>query len=476
MQLARWLDTKPELKLFSTWHLTEEIAWAEAIKDMASGMVAVRISDVQQSYLMWFRPEVISAVKWAGEPAKKKDESNRLHPRESFQAWQELVHGRSAPWTEMEIESAQEFRSAVMTISLKRAEEAVELSEARFQELTHSLPNLIWVANDDGHLLYVNERWREEGLRETGLWYQQRRFSPDDQTRCEEMWTHAVHEGVSFEAEVRLIHSSEDTEHWNLVRAVPFRRASGDRAGWVGTFTDLTERRERELALRMTEKLALTGRMTSVIAHEINNPLEAITNIHYLLGQEVEGNKPALAYIAMAEGELERISGITKQTLRWSKESTQKAEYATCGVIFDDVQRLFTGKTRNREVTVTCEGQDVRFYGVIGQVRQVVVNLFSNALDAVPVGGRITLSAHAYDSGMEVVVADEGPGMSEETQRHIFQAFYSTKGDLGNGLGLYISQEIVERHGGQLLVESAPGLGTRMKMRLPHPTAPALPV
>ncbi len=469
LRLANWLDTRPELKLFSTWHLKEEQEWAEEIKDVASGVVAIRISDVRQSYLMWFRPEAVSSVRWAGEPVKIRDEKAGLHPRDSFESWKEVVYGRSTAWTAMEIESAQEFRAAVMTISLKRVEEAVELSNARFEELTHSLPNLIWTADDEGQLAYVNQRWRAEGLENEGPWYEQTRFSEEDRERCRELWSRAVEEGTSFEMELRLLGGSAGSEHWNLIRAVPFRRASGNRAGWVGTFTDLTDRRERELALQMTEKLALTGRMTSVIAHEINNPLEAITNIHYLLEQEVNGNAPALAYIAMAQSELERISGITKQTLRWSKESTQKPEFGSSRTIFEDVQRLFVGKIRNREVRVEVEGPEMQFFGVIGQVRQVIVNLFSNALDAVPVGGRIGFSAGPCEGGTELVVSDEGPGISEEMQRHIFQAFYSTKGDLGNGLGLYISQEIVERHGGQVVVESAPGKGTRMKVRLPDP-------
>ena len=87
----------------------------------------------------------------------------------------------------------------------------------------------------------------------------------------------------------------------------------------------------------MAEKLALTGRMTSVIAHEINNPLEAITNVLYLMVQEMQGNASALNYLEMAQYELERISGITKQTLRWSKESIQHAEFGTAGALFEDV-------------------------------------------------------------------------------------------------------------------------------------------
>ncbi len=468
LRLAEWMNERPELQMLVSSRLGEEIEWASEIAGVASGLLMVRISDVRQSYLLWFRPEIISTVKWAGEPIKTGDEGRGLHPRASFGTWQEMVRGQSTPWTEMEIQSAEEFRIAIMTISLKRAEEAIELSEARFQQLTHSIPNLVWTADDEGNLTYVNQRWREMGLVEQGLWYAQAKFSGEDQRKCEELWDLSVTSGNSLEVEIRLQEGIGNIEHWTLVRAVPFRRANGTRAGWVGTFTDLTERREREMALRMTEKLALTGRMTSVIAHEINNPLEAITNIHYLLSQEVRGNDPAVAYIAMAENELERISRITKQTLRWSKENAQKEDLILAGSIFDDVLKSFDGKIQNRGINVAVSGQDTHIFGVVGQLQQVLSNLIANAVDAAAVSGHIWLSATSDESGTEIIVGDNGSGMSEEIQRQMFEPFYSTKGDLGNGLGLYISQEIVERHKGQLLADSSSGAGTRMRVRLPH--------
>jgi light-regulated signal transduction histidine kinase (bacteriophytochrome) len=466
-RLAGWLDSQLDLNLFESHHLQKEIPWTEEMGDIASGLLAIRISDVRQSYLMWFRPEVVRTVHWAGEPETPGDEKG-LHPRNSFNSWKELVRGRSASWSEMEIESAREFRSALMTISLKQAEEAVELSEARFQQLTQALPSPVWTAGDDGQLTYVNEKWRELGFGAKGRWYAQVGLTPEEEAECGEGWKAAVNAGGAFEAELRFRAGVDRVERWSLVRAVPFLRGNRSRAGWVGTCTDLTDRRARETAHRMAEKLELTGRMTSVIAHEINNPLEAITNLLYLLGTEMRANATSLDYIEMAQYELERISGITKQTLRWSKESVQNVEFGTAGALFEDVVRLFAGKTRNRQVTVAIVGgEEVRFYGVVGQIRQVMANLVSNALDAVPVGGHIWLDAVANEHTIEIVVRDDGAGMSKEVERQLFQPFFSTKGDLGNGLGLYISNEIVERHGGRLLVESSLGTGTTMRIHLP---------
>ena len=465
-KLASWMDEMPELEVFESRHLSKRIDWAEKFSGVASGLLVVRISHIRQSYLMWFRPEVVRTVKWAGEPKTRQDTDHDLNPRRSFEMWKELVRGRSDPWTEMEIESATEFRAAIVTISLKRAEEAVQLGEARFLQLTNALPHPVWTASDDGELTYVNQKWIDMGLGDSGRWYEQDRLVLEDRRRSKDAWTTAVAEGVPLELEVRF-RPSEQLERWNLIRAIPYFRANGDRAGWAGTCTDLTDRRQREAALRMTEKLALTGRMTSVIAHEINNPLEAIVNLLYLLADRVKEDEVAGSYIGSAESELQRISGITKQTLRWSKESIQKAEYCTAGVLFKDVSQLFAGKIKNRQVKVTIEGgEDVRFYGIVGQLGQVMANLVSNALQAVPVGGRIWLSATGYGDTMEISVRDDGHGMSDETRRNLFQPFFSTRGDLGNGLGLYISKEIIDRNGGSITVRTQSGVGTEMRLRL----------
>ena len=308
-------------------------------------------------------------------------------------------------------------------------------------------------------------------MRRDGIWFRDPVFAPEEQVHCAELWQRATGTNSSFEAEVRL-RTPEGTERWNFIRAVPFRREGAARAGWIGTFIDLTDAKEREMALRVNEKLALSGRMTSVIAHEINNPLEAITNLMYLLRSEIPADGPSSGYIGMVESELDRISGITKQTLRWNRETSDRPEEFRAGVLVDDVLRLFAGKIRNREVRITRSGNaEQPLYGIAGQIRQVLANLVSNAVDAAPVGGRVDIQIFAAgsDSGVGFAVTDNGKGMEPATQARLFEPFYSTKGDLGNGLGLYISKEIVERHGGHISVQSTPGQGTTMTVLLPSP-------
>ncbi len=482
-RLAEWLDAQKEMDLWSSAHLCAELPWAEEIKELASGLLAIRISSVQRRYVLWFRPEVVKTVRWAGEPEKIVQANQSLSPRNSFAEWKEIVRGRSAPWTTVQMESARDFRAALTTVGLRRAEEAIELGEARFQQLTQALPVRIFTADDSGRLTYTNERWQATGMGSAGRWFDEALLAPEDALMCASLWPRAVAENRTFEAEVRLRTPGSEGNHgperWNFVRAVPFQRAGAERAGWIGCFIDLTESKEREMALRMHEKLALTGRMTSVIAHEINNPLEAITNLMYLLRSEIDESGPATGYIGMVESELERISGITKQTLRWNRETSDAREAFAAGPMVDDVLRLFAGKIRNRQITLRVQGdREAQFCGVIGQLRQVLANLVSNAIDAAPVGGRVMVKI--VDDGPEGAetgfdVQDNGKGIPEDVQKRVFEPFYSTKGDLGNGLGLYISREIVERHGGAITVETEAEKGTTMRVSLPLSGPPLAP-
>ena len=468
-ELIAWLDSLPEFEVFHTSNLSADFPPAESVREQASGMIAIRISAVQQRYLLWFRPEQVATVRWAGEPVKSVDASMHLHPRASFNEWKEIVRGRSDAWTPMEVDSAREFRSALTIISLRRAEEAIEEGEARFQQLTHALPLKIFTSDDRGQLTYVNQRWRSEGLDAHGRWYEHADLSDKDASRAAELWRKAVGSGQAFETELCLQGHDAAPDRPNLVRIVPFQRAGGERAGWIGVFIDLTEAKQREMALRMTEKLALTGRMTSVIAHEINNPLEAITNLMYLLRMDVGEDSAAVQYISMAESELERISGITKQTLRWNRETTETEESFPAGSLIDDVLRLFVGKIRNRQIDLRIDGpREALLKGVLGQVRQVLANLISNAIDAAPMSSRISICIEEDQGMIGLAVRDAGAGIPDAVRTQLFEPFFSTKGDLGNGLGLYISKEIAERHHGHISVDSAPGQGTTMTLWLPR--------
>ena len=214
--------------------------------------------------------------------------------------------------------------------------------------------------------------------------------------------------------------------------------------------------------MRRSEKLAAAGRLAASIAHEINNPLEAVTNLIFLLCGQSSLDAEAREYADLAQSELARVSQITQQTLRFYRQSTQQTR-VNLAEILDSVLLLHNARMQGANIEVTCEyapDTEIRAFG--GELRQLFANLIGNAVDAMPSGGCLRIrvrQAHAWQddarvSGVRITVADNGTGMSPEVSSRIFEPFYTTKEATGTGLGLWVSQEIVRKHGGTLQVRS----------------------
>jgi len=247
--------------------------------------------------------------------------------------------------------------------------------------------------------------------------------------------------------------------------AAPLRDAKGDLAGVVLVFRDATyERRAQEL-MRKTEKLNAAARLSATVAHEINNPLEAIGNLIYLT-KSIDGIPPAAAeHLAMAEQEVERISHITRQTLGFYRESKSPHEIEIEPLV-ESVLRIYDNKLASKNITVQREfGVCPPLTGLAGELTQAVANLVSNAADAAPEGGtiivRINCTEQANRSLIQVTVEDDGHGIAPEHQEKIFEPFFTTKADVGTGLGLWVTKEIVDRHGGTIHVSSKQDSGKR---------------
>lgn len=228
---------------------------------------------------------------------------------------------------------------------------------------------------------------------------------------------------------------------------------------------DLTMQKKSEELLRRSEKLAVAGRLAASVSHEINNPLEAITNCLYLVST-AEIPDEARKFLELAQRELDRVSQITVQTLRFYRSSTKPARTDVHDVI-QTVLTLLDRRLRDQRVEVELDMRALpAIFAHEGEIRQVVANLVGNAIDALPVGGRIVIrvaKARGLREGAEgvaVTVADTGLGISPEQQRHIFEPFFSTKGDTGTGLGLWISSEIAHKHRGAIRVRSKEGQGS----------------
>jgi PAS domain S-box-containing protein len=259
----------------------------------------------------------------------------------------------------------------------------------------------------------------------------------------------------------------------------PVRDNSGKIIGAAKIARDITAQKRIEHALRVTERLAAVGRLAATVAHEINNPLEAATNLLYL-AKERAAKDDVRGFLAMAEEELDRVAHLTKQTLGFYRD-TQAPSQIKLQELLNPLISVFKSRGKNKGVEIKPEILEApEIFAVGGEIRQVIANLLSNSIDAVPFGGRIRVrvrSAAAGDrSGVRIIVADSGSGIDPEARERIFEPFFTTKKDVGTGLGLWVCKNIVDKHGGRISIRSrTDGLrsGTVFSVFLPSVPAEA---
>ena len=242
---------------------------------------------------------------------------------------------------------------------------------------------------------------------------------------------------------------------------------NGQSSGAVVTFRDITQARLSEEALRRSEKLAAVGQLASSIAHEINNPLEAVINLLYLV-RTAESTEDMRTYATLAEQELARISDITIQTLRFHRQQTAVAPVDLNETI-PAVLRLYTSRFTSRRVEVKLNLRKTPSAMLLeGDLRQVLNNLIRNAYDAMPKGGKLHVRLRPARcpitdrNGVRVSIADTGTGFLPKMRKHLFEPFHTSKEITGTGLGLWISKGIIDKHNGRIKMRS------RLQEQNPH--------
>lgn len=284
--------------------------------------------------------------------------------------------------------------------------------------------------------------------------------------------------------EIQLVDPQTEQPLTMSVTATEVKDELGQVTAVVSVLHDLTmirelERRTVEQQLFESEKLAAVGRLAAAVAHEINNPLEAIKNALYLLVTRTSEDDPNRKFLEIASKETTRVSNIIRQMLGFYRSTATMAPTDVNAVI-EDAIALLERQLRQRQVKVECS-LDRRLPSVVAsadQLKQVFLNLFLNAQDAMAGGGTIQVTTRtSRESDAELILAgkqvliqvqDSGSGIAEENLRHIFEPFFSTKREeKGTGLGLWVSQGIVQQHGGQMKVRSRPGRGTTFTIALP---------
>jgi PAS domain S-box-containing protein len=287
---------------------------------------------------------------------------------------------------------------------------------------------------------------------------------PDDAAMLQKAMLNCRDQGIDCHEQYRMIWP-DGSIRWIESQGKCQRDSEGRVTRVVGVLADITQRKRTEEAMLRTEKLAVAGRLAASVAHEINNPLEAVGNLLYLISLD-ESREAARAHARQAHDELMRVSMITQQTLQFHRQTGAPAG-SRLSEIVATVIALFRGRLRNAQVTVEVRTvQEVPIICMTSEVQQICANMLSNAIEAMPKGGRLILRLRpsldwrdGRTPGMRITAIDTGIGMNRETMRRMDEPFFTTKTETGTGLGMWVVRQLLKRHQGDLRVWSSQRAG-----------------
>jgi len=365
---------------------------------------------------------------------------------------------------------------------LQTAEEEIRIERDRLDLVLRNVTNPIIVVDNDNQIISMNPA-------------AERLFKPASAT------SRATHTALANDArftsflaglrldpamskrgEIALTDPQGDERLEMEVSATEIRDARGAVIAIVSVMQDIgrlreLERRRLEQVLFDSEKLAATGRLAASIAHEINNPLEAVQNALYLLQKEFGEDSSKKPYLDIAARETQRMSRILRQMLGFYRQQEAMGE-TDLNALVEEAGGLVAKRLRERGVQIAKQLDPAlpRIRASADQLKQVLLNLLLNAADSMPKGGTITVATQAGAGAetevfgrdaVQIQVRDTGEGIPDDLLAQIFEPFFSTKPGKGTGLGLWVSQGIVQSHGGTMRVRSRVGRGTTFMITLP---------
>lgn len=361
------------------------------------------------------------------------------------------------------------LRARIKQYEIRDAVAALDAERETLRVLLNSLPVGVAMCNAAAEVVLTNSRLQAilrhpvhsaPDLQAFGQWPAFRpdgsRLQPEEHPLSQAMKT-----GLSVPPEDYIYERDDGTRGWISMAASPLHDAANAVTGGVVVVSDTDHQKRSDIALLQNEKLAAVGRLAASISHEINNPLEAVTNLLYLARQAPELSETSQGYLTDADQELKRVAQIVSHTLRFHRQSS-RPRAISAQELLEPTLGIFTGRLANSGITLSSEHRGSALVTCFeGEIRQVLNNLVGNALDSMRNGGTLrirTSQSRSWKSGLpgvRITIADTGHGMSPSVTNRIFDAFYTTKGINGTGLGLWIAKGIVEKHHGSLALRTS---------------------
>ena len=360
----------------------------------------------------------------------------------------------------------------------KQVEEQLRRTEQFAQTVVESSIDCVKVLDLEGRLEYMSlPGQRGLGIEDMSQFIGRRWvdfWKEEDRERAEAAVNAARVGGVgSFQGDCLTMGGI--SKSWD-VKLTPALDKDGKIERLIAVSRDITDLKRAQMAVMQAEKLAATGRLAATIAHEINNPLEAVTNFIYLAKTSKGVPEEVCRQLEIADLELARVAQIAQQTLGFYRDNSKHKWISVAGLI-GEVMAVYERRLRYKRLDMEISADaELKLYTRQGELKQALSNLIANAIDASNQGGKLWLRAQAarnwtngMEEGVRITLADNGSGMTPEVQRRIFVPFFTTKVDVGTGIGLWITKSLIEKQGGYTRFRSRQGqkAGTVMSFFLP---------
>jgi PAS domain S-box-containing protein len=377
-------------------------------------------------------------------------------------------------------------------VESEQARANVQASEARYRFLANAIPVQVWTATPDGALEYVSDltaqyfgKTPEQVIGEQWLGV----LHPDDVWQTVDRWNHSLETGAAYEVEFRLWSAAHGAYRWHLSRATAQRREDGTIIRWFGTNTEIEERKRTEVALRRltteaTEANRAKSDFLAAMSHELRTPLNAIGGYAQLIEMGVRGpvTEEQRVDLLKIQRSKNHLDALVSDVLNFAKLGSGKIEFRARPVgvrhTLDTVIDMVGPQLTQKRLTLVrpAAPNDATVLADEDRARQILLNLFANALKFTPTGGTITVDVRAEPSVVAIGVSDTGIGIPADQMERIFEPFVQARRavdptDHGFGLGLAISRQLARAMGGDLTVRSGAGEGSTFTLTLPRASA-----